>query len=273
MYDRLVHRWLRVPYRLHADVVRNPAKPRATLLMIHGIGNTGHAWDEVIAKLPQDVRIITIDLLGFGRSPRPNWIEYSAHEQARSVLHTYLSLGIPEQVVIVGHSLGSLIAIEIAKRYPLLVRSLVLVSPPFYRPEDPATKAVLPRPDAILRDVYRTVQKSPEDFVRVAAIAMKYKLVNNVFNVTSDNVTSYMATLETAIVNQTSMNDIETLHMPIALVHGRLDPVVVVENLRYLANAMPNITLTHVVSGHEIKNAAMIVAVVHQIELQLPHRP
>lgn len=102
---------------------------------------------------------------------------------------------------------------------------------------------------------------------------MKYKLVNNVFNVTSDNVTSYMATLETAIVNQTSMNDIETLHMPIALVHGRLDPVVVVENLRYLSNAMPNITLTHVVSGHEIKNAAMIVAVVHQIELQLPHRP
>lgn len=238
--------------------------------MIHGIGNTGHAWDEVIKKLPDDVRVITIDLLGFGNSPRPHWIEYSAHQQAKSVVHTYLSLGIPEQVILVGHSLGSLIAVEIATRYPLLVRSLVLVSPPFYRPEDPETKALLPHPDVVLRDIYRTVQKKPEDFVRVAAIAMKYKLVNNVFNVTSDNVTSYMATLETAIVNQTSINDIEKLTMPIALVHGRLDPVVVAENLRYLARAMPNTTLTHVLSGHEIKNTAMIAAVVRQIELQLP---
>lgn len=271
MYDRIIHKWLRIPYRLHADIVRDPVHPRATLLMIHGIGNNGHAWDDVIAKLPNDLRIITIDLLGFGRSPRPNWIEYSAHEQARSVLHTYLSLGIPDQVIIVGHSLGSLIAVEIAKRYPLLVKSLVLASPPFYRPEDPASKTLLPKPDTMLREIYRSVQKDPEEFVRMASIAMKYKLINNVFEVTADNVSSYMATLETAIVNQTSMDDIEKLTLPITLIHGKLDPVVVPENLVYLSRAMPNITLEHVLlGGHEITTGAMITATVRAIEHSTP---
>lgn len=252
MFDTITHRWLRIPYKLHADVVQDPPKPRATLLLLHGIGNNGHAWDDIIHKLPDDVRIITIDLLGFGRSPRPHRIEYSAHEQARSILRAYLSLGVPGRVTIVGHSLGSLIAVEIAKRYPLLVKSLVLVSPPFYRPEDPNTKQLLIRPDAMLRKIYRAVEKQPDEFVQLASVAMKYKLVNQVFSVTDENVASYMATLQTAIVNQTSMNDVEKLSLPITIVHGRLDPLVVTRNLRYLAKTIPNVTLRHAISSHEL---------------------
>lgn len=269
MYDRIVHRWLRIPYRLHLDIVQDPPHPRATLLMIHGIGNNGHAWDDVIHILPRDVRIITVDLLGFGRSPRPSYVQYSAQEQARSILHSYLSLGLPEQVIIVGHSLGALIGVEIARRYPLLVRSLVLVSPPFYRPEDPTTRTLLRQPDSVLRDVYTTAMQHPEDFVRVAAVAMKYKLVNKVFNVTAENVDSYMASLQTAIVNQTSLDDIERLTLPITILHGRLDPVVVTANLTHLAHTMPHVTLRHILSGHEVVGP-MIPAVVNAVHEQLP---
>lgn len=268
MYDRLIHRWLKLPYTLHADIVREPPHPRATLLLIHGIGNNGHAWDEVIGLLPDDVRIVTIDLLGFGRSPHPSWVRYDAHEQARSVLHTYLSLGIADQVIIVGHSLGALIAIEIAKRYPLLVRSLVLVSPPLYRAETPST-TILPQPDAILRDMYRTAQQHPEEFVRAASIAMRYKLINSVFSVTDDTIASYMATLEAAIVNQTSLDDIERLTLPITIVHGRLDPVVVSENLTRLAQTATHITLRHTLAGHEIVGP-MVPAVVRAVEQTVP---
>lgn len=271
MYDRVFHRWLRIPYRLHADVVRDPKKARATLLMIHGIGNNGHAWDDVIKQLPDDIRIITIDLLGFGRSPRPKWIEYNAVQQARSVMRTYLELAVPEQVIIVGHSLGSLIGIEIAKRYPLLVRSMVLCSPPLYRPEDPETKAFLPKPDKVLRGIYRTVQKRPEDFLRVATIAMKYKLVNKVFSVTDENIDTYMASLETAIVNQTSINDAQRIKVPTILINGKLDPVVIGDNLRQLAAQHDNITYKGVMAGHEIKGG-MVMAAVKSIKQQLPNR-
>lgn len=268
MYDHIVHRWLRIPYTLHTRIAQNPQRPRATLLMIHGIGNNGHAWDDVIAKLPDDLRIVTIDLLGFGESPRPNWVSYDAHEQARSILHTYFSLRIPGQVIVVGHSLGSLIGVEIARRYPLLVRSLVLVSPPFYRPENPDTHELLPTPDTMLRNIYRKAAQKPEKFVQVAAVAMKYKLINNVFSVTDENISSYMATLNTAIVNQTSFDDVQKLTLPITLLHGRLDPVVVSANLTYLARTMPNVTLTHVVAGHEVVGP-MIPAVVRAVSAQM----
>lgn len=258
------HKWLRVPYKLHVRRINAHDKPRATLLFLHGIGNNGHAWDEVIARLPQDIQCITIDLLGFGESPKPHTVSYSAKTHARSVLYAYLSLAIPGKVIVVGHSLGSLIAVEFAKRYPLLVESLILVSPPFYQPEDPTTHHVLPRPDHMLKTIYRTVNSQPEEFVRVSGIAMKYKLINTSFSVTDANVASYMNTLQSAIVNQTSLHDIAQLTLPIRLIHGRLDPVVVSQNLSVLAHEHANITLTHTLAGHEVIGT-MIPAVVQSI--------
>ena len=116
--------------------------------------------------------------------------------------------------------------------------------------------------------MYLEAEQKPEEFIRVAAIAMKYKLINNVFSVTDANIASYMATLNTAIVNQTSYDDVQKLTLPITLVHGRLDPVVVPTNLTYLARTMPQVTLRHVVAGHEIIGP-MIPVVVQAITTQL----
>src|SRR5438094_99045 len=129
MMSAIIHRWLRLPYTLHVRYNKKPKKPHATVLFIHGLGNTGDAWKEVIDKLPDDIRVISIDLLGFGQSPRPNWAVYNAKTQARSVLATFLKLRLRTPVYVVGHSLGALVGIEVAKRYPLLVKGLVLCSP------------------------------------------------------------------------------------------------------------------------------------------------
>lgn len=264
MFDILIHRWLRVPYVLHTHIIPSEAKPIATVLFIHGIGNSGHVWDRVIEKLPKNIRVVTIDLLGFGQSPRPPWVVYSAKTQARSVLATYFKLRLRGQVIIVGHSLGSLVAVEIAKRYPLLVRSLILCSPPFYQLYEDE-KRLLPRSDKILKNIYATTQKHPEQFLQVASIAMRYKLINAIFSVTKENIDSYMGTLEATIVNQTSFADVKKLRLPIELLHGALDPVVVVRNLKQLAGERSNVTLTQVVASHEIKGL-FVPATVKAIE-------
>jgi len=264
MFDILIHRWLRVPYALHTHIVPSEAKPIATVLFIHGIGNSGHVWNTVIEKLPKNIRVVTIDLLGFGQSPRPSWVVYSAKTQARSVLATYFRLRLRGQVIIVGHSLGSLVAVEIAKRYPLLVRSLILCSPPFYQLYDDE-KRLLPRSDMVLKNIFATAQKYPERFLQVAAIAMRYKLINAIFSVTKENIDSYMGTLEATIVNQTSFVDAKKLRLPIELLHGTLDPVVVARNLKQLAGERSNVTLTQVVAAHEIKGF-FIPATVRAIE-------
>ena len=136
MIKRLFHQYLGVPYRLNIRELRKVKKPRATLLFIHGIGSSGAEWQEVIKHIPQDVSIVTIDLLGFGESPRPEWARYDASEQAKAVIATLLRNRVATRMVVVGHSLGALVAVEVARKYPLLVKSLVLCSPPFYAADE-----------------------------------------------------------------------------------------------------------------------------------------
>ncbi len=252
MLDTVIHRWLKVPYALHAEAFASERKPAATVLFIHGIGNKGRAWDEVIAKLPKNIKVVTVDLLGFGQSPNPSWAIYNARTQARSVLTTFLKLRLRGPIIIVGHSLGALVAVDVARRYPLIVRSLILCSPPFYQLHEDEKK-LLPRVDKVLTDIYKTVKKYPEKFLQFAAIAMRYKLINDDFSVTDKNIDSYIATLEATIINQTSFEDVSKLKLPIEILHGTLDPVVVARNLKELARDNANIKLKSVLSGHEIK--------------------
>jgi len=265
MLDKLIHRWLRIPYTLEVRYLRRPKKARATLLFLHGLGNTGAAWDEVIAKMPADVRIISIDLLGFGNSPSPSWAVYNAKTQARSVLATLVKLRIVGPLIVVGHSMGSLVAIDMALRYPILISQLILCSPPLYGSEAQR----LPRSDKLLRQLFRIAEQNPDRFLQLAAFAMRYKLVNQTFNVTNDNVDSYMAALSAMIINQTSLYDAYGLHVPTTIIRGTLDPFVVAKNLARLATANTNITIQRIIAGHEVKGM-FVRAVSKTILRQLP---
>jgi len=268
--DQFVHRWLRVPYTLHSRVHHASKRPRATIVMLHGIGNTGDVWKETIAKLPEDVRIITIDLLGFGRSPRPKWARYNAKTQARSVLATLFKYYLGGQIIVVGHSLGSLVSVEIAKRYPLLIKQLILCSPPFYVAE-PSKRRLLPHSDSILRKIYTSVAEYPEQFIQLSNFAVKYNLMGKSYNVTKDNVSSYMATLRSMIINQTSFDDALKLRIPVHIIRGALDPLVIPQNLKALSSANPHITLSSVVAAHEVQGL-YIPAIVKRITAALPPR-
>lgn len=271
MWDRLIHKWLRVPYILNVHIDHKVKKPQATVVFLHGIGNSGAAWEPVIKKLPQGFRVITIDLLGFGQSPKPHWPIYSARLQATAVIATFLRLRIAGPVILVGHSLGALVAVETAKRYPILVKALVLCSPPFYRP-DPVTKKLLPHTDKILKDIYKLIQKRPEQFLKISALAVKYGIVSKTFSVTKDDIHTYMSALEASIVNQTSLQDAMKLKVPIQILHGTLDAVVVGKNLKYLAKNRPNITLTTVVAGHEVRGLYVPVAAKAVTEVANGHK-
>ena len=266
MFDKIIHKWLRVPYALNVRYNQRPKKARATVLFIHGIGHTGDAWERVVKRMPSDVRIITIDLLGFGESPRPKWAIYDAKTQARAVLATFLKLRIRTPVVIVGHSLGALVSIEVTKRYPIIVKSLVLCSPPFY---DLTVKRrpSLPRNGRTLRRIYRLAQRHPDQFVRLSAFAMKYKLINESFHVTADNIDSYMSALESMIINQTSLADAHKLKVPTKILRGTLDPLVIPANLKKLAASNPHVTVSNVIAGHEIQGR-FIPAVISAINEQ-----
>lgn len=263
--DTLFHRWLAIPYRLHTTI-KQPAtsKKIPTILFLHGIGNSGEAWDAVIERLPPNYRIVTIDLLGFGKSPKPEWMKYDARQQARAVVATYLRLRLRGRVIIVGHSLGSLVAVEIAKRYPLFVRSLILCSPPFYKVSE-RKRRLIPSSDTILNDIYRLASKHPEQFIKISVMALRLGLVNKSFNLTTDNADVYMNALESSIINQTSLKDAEKLTIPMQVIYGRLDPVVVLRNLHHLTKVNKHATLTTIIAAHEVKGHIFINAIISAI--------
>ncbi len=253
LLSTLIHRWLKIPYTLHVELNRpGVSKRAATVLFIHGIGNSGAAWEEVVGQLPPEPQVITIDLLGFGKSPRPAWATYDAKTQARSVIATLIKLRIRGPVVIVGHSLGALVAVEVTKRYPVIVRSLILCSPPFYK-LDAETKRLFPSSDRLLMRTYKLVKDHPEQLMRLSVLALKLGLVNKAFNLTRDDLASYLGALESSIINQTSLEDAKRLKKPVRIIIGRLDPVVVTRNIKELAAANKHVSYTIIMAGHEVQ--------------------
>ena len=109
------------------------------------------------------------------------------------------------------------------------------------------------RADSMIRETYRIAKKRPDQFVRLGILAAKLGLVNESFSLTKDNVTAYFSALESCIINQTALEDAEKLTMPTHIIHGRLDPVVIGKNLRYLKKQNNLITIETIIASHEVK--------------------
>ncbi|KAK9103949.1 hypothetical protein Sjap_021203 [Stephania japonica] len=113
---------------------------KENVVFIHGFISSSEFWTEtVFPNLSQSwYRLIAVDLLGFGRSPKPSSSLYTLGEHVdmiqKSVIQPYnLNL---TSFHIVAHSLGCIIALAIAHRYPGSVKSLTLLAPPCFTMPD-----------------------------------------------------------------------------------------------------------------------------------------
>ena len=84
------------------------------LLFLHGTGCDASDWTSVIEKLPSSQRCITLDFRGHGRSIVPTQ-SFTLADLAEDVLYLINHLELQE-AVIVGHSLGGMVAMEVARR-------------------------------------------------------------------------------------------------------------------------------------------------------------
>ena len=84
------------------------------LLFLHGTGCDASDWMPVIERLPSEQRCIAPDFRGHGRSAVPTQ-PFTLADLAGDVLCLADFLGIQE-LVIVGHSLGGMVAMEVARR-------------------------------------------------------------------------------------------------------------------------------------------------------------
>jgi len=99
-----------------------------TLVFIPGLGATTRYWASRLDVIADPYRIVLVDLLGFGSSPKP-WVRYSV-ERHVSALHEAFATFRPMSLI--GHSLGALLALTYAARHPDRVKNLVLLGMPYF---------------------------------------------------------------------------------------------------------------------------------------------
>lgn len=98
------------------------------ILFLHGLLGSHRYWDGVASHI-EGARLVLPDLLGFGDSPKPR-AAYSVAEHVSAIDAALRRAAGDAPAIVVGHSMGALLAVDYALAYPQRVRALVLVAPP-----------------------------------------------------------------------------------------------------------------------------------------------
>lgn len=117
---------LKMAYMDYAPQVRGKKK---VVVLLHGKNFGGSYWDATARALAAaGCYVIVPDQIGFGKSSKPAAYQFSFQALAANTKALLDQLGI-SKCVVVGHSMGGMLAVRLALEQPQLVERLVLVNP------------------------------------------------------------------------------------------------------------------------------------------------
>jgi pimeloyl-ACP methyl ester carboxylesterase len=151
--------------RLHIHWSGRPDGDAPTLVLLHGITNSGAGWPDAVSRWAATYRIAAIDALGHGLSERFRDDELSGDglDEATGAVDSLVSTtieaieSITEAVVLIGHSMGGATAAVVAAARPELLRGVLLEDPAW---QEPSTERWARRGPAWVADA-RTHREDP----------------------------------------------------------------------------------------------------------------
>lgn len=138
----------------HAEQGRADGRP---VILLHGYSDTWLSYARVLPLLPERLRLFALDQRGHGHSERPAQ-GYRMQDLARDVVAFMDAKGIA-RATIVGHSMGGLVAQQVAALAAARVEGLVLV-------DAPSEGIGLNEVEELRRMVYAQGDPVSEEFVR-----------------------------------------------------------------------------------------------------------
>lgn len=224
------------------------------VVLLHGLGASGRYWDAVIEEIP-DRHTIAIDLLGFGRSPKPSDARYGTdcHVDAVAPL-------VPEGSYIVAHSAGAIVAIRLAIRFPQLVSGLLLLGLPIYPDERTAREQIrsLGPMATLIIDHTATAEILCATMcaLRPLAAVTAATLVRDVPRaVAIDGVlhtwASYSRTLQRVVIEHDVTKDLDVVRTPMTFVAGTDDHIAPVSLQRMAIAHVGGATELHEIAGED----------------------
>jgi pimeloyl-ACP methyl ester carboxylesterase len=111
--------------RLAVRVHDAPSASAPGLLLHHGLASSQRIWDLLVPRLSRRFRVVTFDARGHGQSAKPS-SGYGVEPVVADALAVLRTTRLRRPLVI-GHSWGATIALELAARHPRAVAGAVLV--------------------------------------------------------------------------------------------------------------------------------------------------
>jgi len=208
------------------DIIPEKANGRSVILF-HGKNFSGLYWADVIKKLSADgFRVVVPDQVGWGKSAKPD-AKYSFEMLASNNKFLLDSLGI-NKIIVIGHSMGGMLATRFTLMYPELVDKLVLEDPlgledytkfiphhsmeQVYKKELASTYASIKK---YQQSYYPVWKPEYEIYVKAQAEPLQYKDFSTVAWV---NALTYQM-----IYEQPVLYEFEKIKVPVLIIVGALD--------------------------------------------------
>ncbi len=220
--------------------------PKLTVVFLHGIADSSRCYHNTLKFLEgtttmKDVRFIAYDWLGHGKSYANDHLEYTYDEQLSALQNSLEKAKATAPIVLVGHSLGTLLATRYAITHKKSIAKLILFCPPVFTREEIEFLTAKPEENLFMKKI------SPK-------IAKQKYFINSMMNVAM-NVNNYKM--------------FEKLTTPTVMLYDKEDWFISAKNIKALEKANAKYISTFAADGkHRINRTKYAKALEILEELQ-----
>lgn len=229
-----------------------------TLVLLHGNLASKRWWDLVFPMLAETYTVVRVDLRGNGESEQAD--SYSIPEYGADVREQIKALGLTD-VIVVGHSMGGAVAMDIAANEPELIRGFLLLN-----------SAPIDGMDASEEIIPLLVQMSQDRNLMKMSLAATVPTAasGELFEALVDDA---MLAASTVVPNYKSIGSIDyrlqlaETELPCKIVYGTLDNLITREMVDRTQQAIPGselVLLEGVGHGTTVEAPERVVAEIHR---------
>jgi pimeloyl-ACP methyl ester carboxylesterase len=223
-------------YRLHYFEAGPAGGGGTPLVLVHGLGARGEDWAAMIPALAaQGFHVYVPDLLGYGRSPKPD-VSYSISLQEQTVAQFMQAVHVPRADV-GGWSMGGWVVMKLALDHPEMVdRLIVYDSAGVYFPATFEADLFTPHDATGVRKLISMLTPNPRNIPNFAAEAMVRKLQRNAWVVNRSTA---------SMINGRDLLDfrLHNISQPMLIVWGAKDELIPLASGETIHRSVPQSVL------------------------------
>ena len=195
-----------------------------TLIFIHGVGMCEEIWVPQVEYFSKKYQVITYDFLGHGQSPLPK-NNPTLDDYVEQLNNLVDSIGV-SNFSLVGHSMGAIISVAFARKFPQKINALVALNIVFNRNEK-AQKDVLLRANQVLEsNKILNIEKTLERWFKNNTSSAELNKIDKVRNwLKNTSPKGYGEAYRLfALSDKVFINNLYQLKLPILYLTGNEDP-------------------------------------------------